>query len=245
MKESRFIELLNLYVDQQLTAAEAVELEMEIKHDPARRQTYHQYCQMQKACTQLFEQERNGAPASSALARALVDANRKIVAFPEERSFWRQRGMYAAGFAAVAACVAIVLVRQTPAHTIASPVAVVPATMSVAATTPPVLPAAAQSVTIPPADNTISSRPAYFSVLAASRLGSLKNISSNTGIDSEEERQNFDWMKRVNLPPLRRTDTEALTFDLKANIPLPTTIEAPSRRPVQNNYENTAFQFQQ
>ena len=65
MNDSRFIELLNLYVDQQITAAEATELEAELQENAERRRTYHQYCRKQKACTQLFEQERQAAHENS------------------------------------------------------------------------------------------------------------------------------------------------------------------------------------
>jgi anti-sigma factor RsiW len=50
MKESRYIELLNLYVDHRLTPEEAAELETEVQRNPARRKVYLQYCRIQKAC---------------------------------------------------------------------------------------------------------------------------------------------------------------------------------------------------
>src|SRR3954471_19354076 len=111
MKETRFIELLNLYVDQHLSGEDASELEAEILRNPKRKRTYQQYCRMQKACTRLFENERIQAPASPALSRALAEADRKIVAFPETPKIWI-RSPYVAGFAAVAACVAFALVRM-------------------------------------------------------------------------------------------------------------------------------------
>ena len=58
MKDSKFIELLNLYLDQQIEPAEAALLEEEIARNPARRQTYQQYCRMHRACTLMFEQSR-------------------------------------------------------------------------------------------------------------------------------------------------------------------------------------------
>src|SRR5699024_8172620 len=86
---------------------------LEIQGNPARHRTYQQYCRMQKACAQLFEHERSAAPASTALARAMADADRKIVAFPERPA---RRTMWPAGFSvaavAAAACVAFVVVRH-------------------------------------------------------------------------------------------------------------------------------------
>jgi len=102
---ARFIELLNLCVDDQLTPAEADELDAALLANPARRRTYEQYCRMSQACAQLFgtrqekseerrvksEKQADGAEApfysspfalhssySPALARALADAERKI-----------------------------------------------------------------------------------------------------------------------------------------------------------------------
>ena len=49
MKESRFIELVNLYVDRQISTAETAELEAEIQVSPRHRKIYQQYCHMQRA----------------------------------------------------------------------------------------------------------------------------------------------------------------------------------------------------
>ncbi len=105
MNDSRFIELLNLYVDHQLTPAEAAELEAELARNPTRRRTHQQYCRMQKACISLLETERAHAPLPPKLARALADADRKITALPDTRSSRRQRTWWAAaGTLAAAAC---------------------------------------------------------------------------------------------------------------------------------------------
>jgi hypothetical protein len=68
MKESKFIELLNLYIDHQISQEEAGVLEEEILRNPQRRQTYHQYCRMQRACTLVLDQFK--APAGAAGQRA-------------------------------------------------------------------------------------------------------------------------------------------------------------------------------
>ena len=56
MKESKFIELLNLYIDHQISQEDAALLEEQILQNPARRQTYNQYCRMQRACTVVLDQ---------------------------------------------------------------------------------------------------------------------------------------------------------------------------------------------
>ena len=103
MKESRFIELLNLYIDQQITSEDAAALEEEIMANPRRRRTYQQYCRMHRACTLVFENSRGERAASS-------DAREEpaLVSFAAaRRSYWR---FYAAGLAA-AACVGFVAVQ--------------------------------------------------------------------------------------------------------------------------------------
>jgi anti-sigma factor RsiW len=110
MKEKRFIELLNLYVDHQLAPAETGELETELKSNPARHRIYLQYAHMQKACSILFEAERCNAPSAGILARAMAKADRRVEHPAGFRTAW-SRGLFAFGGLAVAACVAMVLVR--------------------------------------------------------------------------------------------------------------------------------------
>lgn len=88
MRDARFNELLNLYLDHRLTEADAAELEAEVARDPERRRIYNGYCRMQRACHVLFENERERAPRSCALGRALEEVNRKLAGeVVETRSF--------------------------------------------------------------------------------------------------------------------------------------------------------------
>lgn len=98
MKDSKFIELLNLYVDHQISASDAALLETEIQQNPQRRQIYRQYCQMQKACVVLADQFRSEAPASAA----------KVIPFETPRRTVRPY-LFATGLVASAACIALVL----------------------------------------------------------------------------------------------------------------------------------------
>lgn len=140
MKESRFIELLNLYVDHQLTPQEAAELDAALRGNPARRRTYQQYCRMQKACAVLFENERASAPSSPALARALADADRKIFGLPdlaEPARGWRNILTWGSGLAAAAAaCVAAIVVLRTEPVQPAQNARTAAATSAIAVQTP-------------------------------------------------------------------------------------------------------------
>ena len=101
MKESKFIELLNLYIDQQISPEDAALLEAEILQNPRRRQIYSQYCRIHRACTIALEQQKVLDETAPAQGRGRVfEAPR--------RSRW---GYYAAGLAA-AACVSLVAVLE-------------------------------------------------------------------------------------------------------------------------------------
>src|SRR5882672_10470880 len=102
MKDSEFLELLNLYLDHEISAADAARLEAEVQANPKRRAVYRDYCRMQKACTML--------------AKDFADqpAERKVVDFEPSRPAWSPGWVAVGGLAAVAACVALVLVNRAP-----------------------------------------------------------------------------------------------------------------------------------
>ena len=111
MKESEFIELLNLYLDHEISTADAARLEAEVQANPARRRVYQQYCRMQKACKlAAADFQTTGEPVET-------PADRKVVAFSPaalSAAAERQRRMnrfYTVGtLVAAAACIAIVFV---------------------------------------------------------------------------------------------------------------------------------------
>lgn len=105
MKDNRFIDLVNLYIDRQITAAETAELEAEIQSNPRHRAIYRQYCQMHRATTLVYESFRADAPAQQAATPA---GEGTIARFERDRrTHW---GYYAGGLAA-AACLALVFVQ--------------------------------------------------------------------------------------------------------------------------------------
>lgn len=92
MSDKEFIELLNMYVDREISPADAKRLEGEVAENPARREVYDEYCRMQKACSMLSE-ENFRAPAAHPVA--------SLVSFPAP-SAWRM-GAVLSGLAAAAA----------------------------------------------------------------------------------------------------------------------------------------------
>ncbi len=124
MKDNRFIELVNLYIDRQITAAETAELEAEMQGNPQRRAVYRQYCRLHSATKQVYNSFRADAhgPQSGASSghAAITDFKRR------PRVNWIH---YAGGLAA-AACLALVFVRynagsgqttNAPANVVANP----------------------------------------------------------------------------------------------------------------------------
>ncbi|RRJ96706.1 hypothetical protein Ga0100231_023245 [Opitutaceae bacterium TAV4] len=112
MKDRRFKELINLYLDNEISMSEAAELEAELHCNPVRREEYHDYCRLQRGCSTLFETECSRAPASFALHRALRDAERRIERPASSAAFWQRRQWWAYGSAAaVAASLVLVVVR--------------------------------------------------------------------------------------------------------------------------------------
>jgi hypothetical protein len=105
VKESKFIELLNLYIDRQISPEEAALLEEEILHNPRHRRIYQQYCRMHRACTLVLENIRAQADQGA----GVEEVAGRVVGFAPRarRPVW---GYYAAGLAA-AACMALVAVQ--------------------------------------------------------------------------------------------------------------------------------------
>jgi len=116
MKDSEFIELLNSYLDHEISAPDAARLEAEIRVNLERRRVYLQYCRMQQACrviaTDFAAAEAGGA---SDAGKRIVAFNPGIAAHAGRRR--RTQLSYALGALAAAACVALVFVlRPAPSE---------------------------------------------------------------------------------------------------------------------------------
>ena len=241
MKDSEFIALLNLYLDREISAADAARLEAEVQSNPDRRRLYREYCEMQKACQLLAADFRN-EPAES--------ADGKVVAFEQTAAIRararsaRTGNWYAAGAAvAAAACVAIVFVGQSrklvPAE---APVAVFasaevkPAAAAVAA------PAAASLRSGPTVLGGANKRNATF--MADPLLLAVQRLPDAAGVAvSETGNAQFAWMNQIQLAPVQRPIPVAdLRFEAR-----PASLRPEGRplgpRPAQADVESTAFQF--
>ncbi|MBI2812766.1 MAG: hypothetical protein HYX71_00595 [Opitutae bacterium] len=186
MKDSRFIELVNLYIDRQITAEETAELEAEMQGHPRRRAVYRRYCQLHSATKQVYDRFRAHAepvPAVPAGRAGLARFER------QPRRHWIH---YAGGLAAAAAGLAFVLVRYdggTPPAT--APIAQVETKQPVA-TAVTVAPVAAEQA---PSLLSLERGPAVereFSALLAALREEEQNVFTNPEIQATRLPSLFD-----------------------------------------------------
>ncbi len=105
MKDNRFIELVNLYIDRQISAEETAELEAEMQDNPRRRAIYRQYCQLHSATKQVYDRFRAHAADPQSAAPAGREGMAKFDVQP------RQNWIHYVGGLTAAACLALVFVR--------------------------------------------------------------------------------------------------------------------------------------
>ncbi|HNC23849.1 MAG TPA: hypothetical protein PLU52_06555 [Opitutaceae bacterium] len=223
MKESKFIELLNLYVDHEITSEEAALLEAEVRSNPERRRVYRQYCQMQKACSQLGAAFHSDAPEPITAP--------EVAEFQPRRSFGL--AAYAGALGAVAACVAAVLyVRSTSTP--------VPAPQDVAVAHQ----APAASVAGTQVASVMAQRPALQPVLGPRVLTLREQGSDSVEVTPAAYQVAFgDWMNDVRLSSVDANLLDELQFNGRSTAP------AGDRalrnvRPFQGKVEMAAVRFQ-
>jgi hypothetical protein len=216
MKDSKFIELVNLYIDHQITPEDAALLEAEIQQKPERRRIYRHYCQMQKACMTLAENFRSDAAG-----------NDKVV---EMESRPRRLAMitYAMGVAAAAACVALVVVNRPAGNNslVSSPLAAVNEALA---------PSAEVVAALAVRTDITADRP----VLQPAFPGLGRESADNTEAVSTASHVPLDWMQQVHF---ERVSNDTLRFE---SLPALQThdLTLRSARPYEGQVETTAFIF--
>jgi hypothetical protein len=249
MKDSEFIELLNLYLDHEISADNAARLEAEVQGNPERRRVYLQYCRMQKACTRLAK-DFNGQEAGDA------KHERKVIAFdPSGRSAWGP-GILAAGGLMAAACVALVLVNRSSGPT--PPAVAAPTVATMQGTAVPVAAqmetsvimsqsrnladyaAIARTVTVPAAR-----RNDLQPVLAIRARALGWDVNPGNQVGASDLPTQLDWISGLKISPLQRVQAEDLRFEARPLDPTKNpTYHSRSRPDLQGVVEMTAFQFQ-
>lgn len=245
MKDSKFIELLNLYVDHEITREDAALLEQEILRDPRRKKVYQQYCRMSRASDLLSEQFKSAAvPSGSVLAEAARKADDKVLNFPVQGG--RKVRPWLAGFAcaAAAACLAFVIVHREQSQS--SPVNVIDSNALAGAKGPKaksIDPVVLQNMNVVPvAMQTRFSE--YKPVFVGQSLQNTEEASEQkNALMLEGNKADLNWMKAVQVNPLQNIPLENFVFEQKPTLRQdPRTFD--SARPVQGKIENISFQIQ-
>ncbi|MSU70306.1 MAG: hypothetical protein EXS39_05955 [Opitutaceae bacterium] len=232
MKDSKFVELLNLYLDQQIEPAEAVLLEEEIVRNPARRRIYGQYCRMHRACSLLQEQSRPQAGVGEKFAAATTTADEKLARYPNPAPIYT-KGIYFGGLAAAAACLVLLFVAQPWKHKPAAPAAGPNGDQMV------------QIAPVPAHPAPVAARERdYQPVLVAHSLR-LSDVPADFRLaDSASLRPSLGWMTQVQLAPLPLVlSAKDLDFETPATLRNDQNLFR-SRLPVQGAKEKAAYQFQ-
>ena len=195
MKDNRFIELLNLYIDRQITVAETTELEAEIQQNPKRQAVYRQYCQIHAATKLVYDSFRLNATEQPVLPAAQPGV---VELF--ETKLRRSHFAYYAGGLAAAACLALVFLHQssTPkmgALTVAGqtenrPVTVRPAVVAVAAVVP--AKTAEPVVGLVSLRNSVTSTPDYAAMLTVLREQDEERAIANGPLQANHGQSLFD-----------------------------------------------------
>lgn len=251
MNNSRFIELLNLYVDQELSAEDAVELEREILQNPQRRATYNQYCRMQRASVALFDAVNRQAPVPQMgrLWEAVQRADAKMEQFPTPlvapvvRRRWSgwQPLILAGGMAASLLVVATLAWRGAESGVAVAPLAPEAPLSGVAVVQ-------SETVRLPVIerrsvmDRNGSSAGTLF---LATWLRSAGEFETRAGEYAVDEAANLDWMNRVEFRAMPQVAPERLRFEARRTL-LDTTDPQTfrGRGGSAASIEMSAFQFQ-
>jgi len=229
MNEERFTELLNGYIDCELSEAEARELELEIADRPDRRATYEQYCRINQACQLVMKPRRAAIPQPP--LRAIVAAARRPeneIEFPTpavRRPAWAGFKLFTGGLITAGLALMISLNLRSPSG---EAMAVNPANASTA-------PAAASEQTAS-AYRTILTLDAFAMSQEAGREATMLTPAKDP----------FEWMRQVEFEPIERIDVNTLVFSNDQPIHVPNGMYAPypglDDSPPPS--EMTAFQFQ-
>lgn len=234
MNDSKFIELLNLFLDHEITAADAQLLEAEVQRNPARRRLYREYCEMQKACVLLAEQAQPSTLPESVRTETVV-ADRWWS--PATWGF----GTYASGLCAAAACLALVAVLRNGNGSM------------VAASKAP-SPAVIANVQIDTQPNRLETRREMpMTVSLGSRTSDLHPVFTTQSLALTKQHRDtvpaattdprFEWMNRVQVTSLQKPKADELLFEATSSLQTDASTFR-SRPSGEGSFTKAAFQFQ-
>jgi hypothetical protein len=217
MTDQEFIELLNLYVDREISVQDAARLEAAVTASERRRALYNQYCRMQKACTMLSDQYTESG------ARADADT----VVFPAA-SVWRM-GPLMSGL--VAACLLAVvglrfrgaLARVDAPHVSAQP-------------------ASTLSVSAPDAVHAADGMEPVFFARAPHAPKGISSVFANSDVAPQLDQLN--WIGDIHLAPVVFTSNPDFLLTSRPELKATGLSDSQDGRDSQQPTEMTAFRFQ-
>ncbi|MBM3872903.1 MAG: hypothetical protein FJ382_04070 [Verrucomicrobia bacterium] len=236
MNESRFVKLLNLYVDHELTAGEAAELEAELQRNPGRRRLLREYQQLQRGCERLLEVDRALAPRTAEAVRALRHRRSGESRWTAVSRRWSWFAGVGAATAAAAVAVIVVLRPEPPGSAVPATASVV-AQSTVAAGTGTPAPLEMLDVTVPAVSERRGLRMRSLWTTASTEREATAGFTHVAASD-------LSWLNDVRLPAVGAPRPEDLLFRETARPLRPLEQIPPSQRPLQATLEMTAFQFQ-
>ncbi|MEO7415393.1 MAG: hypothetical protein ABIZ81_18765 [Opitutaceae bacterium] len=200
MKDNEFIELLNLYLDHEISQPDAARLEAEVQRHPGRYRVYREYCQMHKACALLSPSHAGEAPAA-----ATFDAPPRSWTNP----------FVLGGLMAAAACAAFIFLNRAPTLLPGSTGPTISDTASLPAHSSVKQPATTQSARNIGQTVTVAISPVrsdYRPTLATQTLRWNANELSSAPIMSDAR---FNWIETIQLTSVPQVPADSLRFETK------------------------------
>ncbi len=223
MNDREFIELLNLYVDKEISHEDALRLEAEVGASPERRKVYDQYCRIQRACCELAEQ----------MAESTAERPASLGAELRAPIAWRM-APFMVGLAA-AACVAVLFgLRERGASAVkASP--------GVAVEFPVARPAAVAADTSG-ADDPMT---AVFSLRLAAGQPERTGARALFAMDeASSQMPQLSWIEDIHMAPVLGAAHSQFLFSEKPDLKAPISNGSQNRPGSQQPAEMAAFRFQ-
>ena len=240
MRDNRFIELVNLYIDRQITSVEAAELEAEIQAKPRRRAVYLQYCRMHRGTKLVYESFRSNAPEQQQSGGAAAQGT--IARFEVHQRQRRARWSYYAGGVAAAACLAIVLARINGPDTTATSLMANLTAPHPAATTPVPEATVAPAVVVAPVQVAAAGPAAPAETALRERISADTDYGALLVALRQEEAEAFAT-GRIQVSPVPSLFDDGV-FDSQRYVPANSQRVFRGRQTPSAQAEFTAFQFQ-
>ncbi len=221
MNDKEFIELLNLYVDREISPADALRLEKVVATNPRRREVYDQYCRIQKACSMLSEET---------LDMSSVRTTPSVIEFPAQ-SPWRL-GPMVAGLAAAAAC-AVVIVGVKNRESAVAPMAASASARSAVASSP-----------VAAAADSLSMKPVLFVRLPSDPAARGEQRTLLAYADAQAPMPQLNWIGDIHMSPVSAAATGDFLLNPKTDLKAAVMTDSPAPRDSQEPVETAAFRFQ-